>query len=80
MCIPISAFVSYIWYNNVKNDSNMWHYLFLVVYVSGLVCFQSPTEEVDKCANKLVVDITELTMKQIQQSLPRNLFFREYCK
>ena len=50
------------------------------VYVSGLVCFQTPSEEVDRCANKLVTDITELTMKQIQKNLPIEMFFREYCQ
>ncbi|XP_060578882.1 uncharacterized protein LOC132735878 [Ruditapes philippinarum] len=50
------------------------------VYVSGLVCFQSPTPKVESCANKLIGEMTELTMRQIKENMNADTFSREYCK
>ncbi|WAR14528.1 hypothetical protein MAR_004633 [Mya arenaria] len=52
----------------------------LSVYVSGLVCFQTPTKEVNRCAASLVSDMTDVTIKQIRDDLDTPAFFREYCK
>lgn len=53
---------------------------FIPVYVSGLVCFQSPTPKVESCANDLIGQMTELTMNQIKENMNADAFFREYCK
>ena len=53
---------------------------YVSVYVSGLVCFQTPSQEVESCANSMVSKMTEVTMKQIRDNLNVDDFMTEYCR
>lgn len=54
--------------------------MFISVYVSGLVCFQTPTAEVEACGNSMIRQMTEVTMKQIRDDLGVDEFMTEFCK
>ncbi|KAH3822353.1 hypothetical protein DPMN_124130 [Dreissena polymorpha] len=49
-------------------------------YVSGLVCFQRPSDEVNMCAATLITEMTSVTIKQIRDDLSIDDYFKEYCK
>eukprot|EP00105_Crassostrea_gigas_P024249 XP_011444437.2 PREDICTED: uncharacterized protein LOC105340197 [Crassostrea gigas] len=50
------------------------------VYVEGLVCFQNPTDAVQKCLDSMSASMVDLAARQIQQNLDMTGFFSEYCK
>ncbi|KAK3577918.1 hypothetical protein CHS0354_015468 [Potamilus streckersoni] len=50
------------------------------VYVKGLVCFQNPSPQVQACVDTMVGRITDLTARQLQQPMPMDQFYNQFCQ